>query len=130
MKKKTIDVHDLFTDAEIEQARNIIGDGVDISTRLRAEIIAPALARINADTKQENSATNLAYVLEWTARYSNPRTRNSIGLHALIELRAPHAWPAHDLRPKPKVVRPQKKEVYLEVDIEPTIDCPPEVVVA
>ncbi len=82
---KTIAIGELFTAAEIAQARAIVGaaETKDVHQRILTEIAEPALQRINAQTDQENSPRYLAYMLEYAARYDTTHSEAKIGLRKL-----------------------------------------------
>lgn len=59
-------IGDIFTPAEIDLARDLYAKAPagTFAARCAAEIVAPALPRINARLGQENDARYLAYALE------------------------------------------------------------------
>lgn len=66
---KTVKLGDLFTEEELHEAEAIGSD----HARLRDEIVAPAIERINGVTGQENDADYLAYALEYAIQEAGRR---------------------------------------------------------
>lgn len=62
---ETISTTDLFTSAEVEKAANLwrVHTAENFHRTARAEIVIPAMARINEVSKQENDPDFLTYVL-------------------------------------------------------------------
>ena len=59
-------VGDLFNEHELERTVELWrGDRDVFRSRVQAEVIEPAMPRINAETGQENDPAFLAYVLEY-----------------------------------------------------------------
>jgi hypothetical protein len=73
MKTRTLD--QLFTAAELNKAIELYEQcrktGERFNKRCAAEIVEPALARINKTTGQENDASYLAYGIEYALMKGN-----------------------------------------------------------
>lgn len=64
---RLISIGDLFTEKEIKDALKIWRtDREQFHHRVMAEIVRPAMPRINQTTRQENLEAYIAYVLEYT----------------------------------------------------------------
>lgn len=66
MPRKQYTIGDLFTDAEVAKALGIYNQAPfgTFARRCAADVVTPALDRINKKTGQENDALYLAYMIE------------------------------------------------------------------
>ncbi len=75
---KHLSLGSVLTKKEIAQAQNYIleasAEGESAAARISAEIIEPALERINKKTGQENDARYLGYAIEFALRAAMARS--------------------------------------------------------